>query len=125
MNEQQIEMITNYLDKIGEKIGQGTNTIWPWMVKQQYVHAFVYLSSCIIFGVITSWLYRKWVNQWADEWTCDDNPCNVFRRSVGAFASTLVWIGLIVAIIGFFTEFFDIFNPEYWALKDLLKMVQQ
>lgn len=122
MNEKQIEMITDYLDKIGEKLGVGANTIWPWLVKQQYVSA---IMSIILFGLFWGagvWICKMWNSKWTKYYKTNDVDA---LHVVHVFFTIGVTIGMMFSLGAFLAEFFDIFNPQYWALRDLLQIVRQ
>lgn len=116
MNSEQMDKILSYLDKVGEKIGATGQQIWPWLVKQQYIDAFTSLFFLIVFGMMFWFSYNKfinikWVNGEPEEW--------------GVFVFFVIsCIGLFVSFVCFLVNFFDIFNPEYWALMDLLNKIR-
>lgn len=126
MDEKQIDMITNYLDKIGEKIGVGANTIWPWLVKQQYVHAIMSTIWLCLFWGIGLWICKMWSDKWVVHYKENKDIPALHALHVMRVIFTIIFsIGMMFSVSFFMHEFFDIFNPQYWALKDLLNMVRQ
>jgi hypothetical protein len=111
MNPETINQITQYLDKIGEKIGQGAETIWPWLVRQVYIDGSIAIGVFILcsFCLITSLIFVLKNEKFAEElWGIVP-----FTAIVSAFS--------FVAAIVFASRFL---NPEYWALMDLLERVK-
>lgn len=115
MNPETITLITEYLDKIGEKLGVGAAIIWPWFVRQQYLEALV---PVIFLGTF------------AIAFICMLKEClrleKVEKPSEGIMVALCIFcgIGTLASFMVFCTEFFDIFNVEYWALKDLIFQVK-
>ena len=50
MQNEQIQPVLDYLDKIATKIGSTAEQVWPWLVRQQYVEA---LYGGVLFLLFT------------------------------------------------------------------------
>lgn len=118
MDQESINLIIQYLDKVGEKIGVAGNQVWPWLIRQQYVESIGSIICFLFFSII---FFILLYNTLKTE--------NFLERNEDAKDGTLLAflivsaIGFFISLIFFVTESFDIFNPEYWALKDLLNML--
>lgn len=113
MNQESIQLVLNYLDKVAAKIGTTAEHLWPILIRQQYAEAFVPLAVLLLSIPSIIWLALH--TDWEEE-----SASTVVRAvSVGA-------LGLIIfgAALPFFIEFGDIFNPQYHALRDLLRMAR-
>jgi len=114
MDKEAIEAMTQYLDKVAEKIGTGTEHIWPWLVRQQYVEAVFSLALlivvCCAIGVGFV-LWRKITNSGVAE-------------VLGVFLGIFAMVALVFCVINCLVEVPGIFNPEYHALMDILGKVK-
>ena len=122
MEEQVIVGLSNEvlakIDALAQKMGVTVEQIWPWLIKQQYVEAFYPLALFGIFSIALFPTYRflkkiKW----------DDYELSV-DQVIGIALGICVGIGFCVSAIAFIVEFKNIFNPQYWALKDLIGMIK-
>jgi len=116
----QVDKVMAQLDKLAIKLGLTVEQIWPWMVKQQYVGAISSLVSFLMFSIAGYLIYRHLkeviVEQEIDEMT--------FGQMAWIAMSIAIGIGLFISSIYFCCTFSIIFNAEYWALKDLMKMIR-
>ncbi|OGC77241.1 hypothetical protein A2619_04470 [candidate division WWE3 bacterium RIFOXYD1_FULL_39_9] len=122
MEKEYVELVTNYLDKIAEKIGVTVEQVWPWLVKQQIVEAY---SALILFGffiiltlITIAFLF---IGDKYKLFDWDEGNKYVYFFSILCIASL---IGLIASGIATISEVPDLFNPEYQALKDLIRMAR-
>jgi len=122
-NTDLLKEVLKHLDALGEKMGVGANYFWPKFIKQEFIEAWVSLGSLIFFGVLfflTTYYTSKLWNPKGEGYSIyaeDHEPIWI--------AALVIWgIGLFAAMIAFFTQFFDIFNPEYWALQSLFNTIK-
>jgi hypothetical protein len=122
MKTEQLQMIFNYLDKIAKKIGTTAEQLWPVLVRQQYIDAIVSAVCFLGLLVITIVASRYMLKYWNTE----EGYCIYKKNHEGFWISLLAVLGflLIPALIYFVTLFPEIFNPQYWALKDLIQMAK-
>jgi len=111
------EVLTK-IDTLAQKIGVTIEQLWPWMVKQQYVEAFYVLAIFVIFS-ITLFSTCRFIKK--VKW--NDYEITI-EQIIGVTFGILIGIGFCVSGISLISEFGDIFNPEYWALKDLMRMIK-
>jgi hypothetical protein len=115
---QAIDKVTQYLDKIALKLGVSVDTIWPWFVKQQYIEAyyslFVFGLSLSVLSLFSYITLTHWTN------ICKNGNDFFYYMIIAALIMTTT-----ISLIVFITEFIDIFNPQYAALKDILRIIEQ
>lgn len=111
--------------QLAEKMGQGTEYFWPIFVKQQVVEAisllgiigviFVTLVCCLI-GIKR---FAPAAKEERDDW---------YPASIAMFSCTIVSVILIVAMCINLSNYeviaTGLINPEYAAIKDVVKMVK-
>ena len=121
MEEQVIVGLSNEvlakLDILAQKIGVTVEQIWPWLIRQQYVEAIyfsVLAALCIIISGITLGLTIKY---WEKIESNNCEPPFVVINVIFVMA-TAAFICIAVTAIP------NIFNPEYHALKDLMRMIK-
>ena len=116
MQNEQIQPVLDYLDKIATKIGSTAEQVWPWLVRQQYVEAFYSAAILLLFTIGITLSIRSSMKV---DWN-DGNP----KMWIALFALVIFGTGFLISTITFIIEFGDVFNPEYWALMDLLNSVR-
>lgn len=117
MNEQTTQLIR----ELAYKLGTTTEHLWGVLVAQA---RWEFISSTIQYGVILAFLlgFAKlarilWLNLNDEDWTGQHVAFAVTTVIVGLAA-----IGLIVAGFDYLPMYVaSIANPEYWALKQILK----
>lgn len=124
LNQETLAMALEYLDKIGDKIGMTADTIWPWLVRQQYVYigtAFTILAIAFILVPSALYLSRRY-HPWNDKkyGTEEVDFVRVFRCSV----IILAVISSVIGIGGAILNAPKLFNPEFYALKDLIDLIK-
>lgn len=132
MDEKEITLITSYLDKVGEKIGTGAETVWPWLIKQVYVDAFIQAIILIIifyFSYIGFQKTRQGLKSLFEKRKNEDGYLLIepehFKGQLVAFAISCFFITSLILIVlsCSFRKIFYVFNPEYWALMDLINKI--
>lgn len=110
--------ILNRIDAIAQKIGVTVEQLWPWLIKQQYVEAIYPLVLVILFCILFFSYYNHIKNT---DWDNESDLKSAIKVKL------LIGIGAvcIFAFIVFIGEFSDIFNPEYWAFKNLIEMISK
>ena len=124
LDQQTLSMALEYLDKIGAKIGMTADTIWPWLVKQQYVYvgtAFSILAFGLILLPIAIYISSKYHPFCDTTYGTDDVDLKrVSLCSVVLSAPALTVGGIFASII----NIPKLFNPEYYALRNLLELIK-
>jgi len=117
MNNEQLQMIFDKLDQIGSKLGESAETIWPWFIKQQYIDGYYSLVVFILLPIILFFTLRYSIKRITKD---NDDGFAVMGFVISFFLS----MPFIVLLINIGCILSQILNPEYSALKDLLRMVR-
>lgn len=136
MDPQSTKQILDYLDKIGEKLDVGTQMVWPWFVRQVYIDVFLAWLFFTLTSTILFFIYRYVMRHWDyprnDEgqrlygYEREGLPYSICQEDHEGFWVTICIIAGVFALIGVFNVIicgFDWLNPEYHALKSLLKSI--
>lgn len=114
MNDNTIRL----LEQLATKLGTTVEHLWGILVRQAPVGATCELASCIALTVVVWWLIRRVTRM--DFKSMDDD--------MRGFFLFILWLG-IVCVVGWCLSNWDrslpliiagFFNPEYWALKQIL-----
>lgn len=122
MNEQLQQALTELCDKLGTTVEH----LWTVLIRQAYISGTTNLVTILVCGLACVWsfkfVHKKTKTPPATE---DDRyPCAEWEDEAGGVA-WVVWailtfsylLGVVYSaesIIG------SLFNPEYWALKQLI-----
>ena len=115
MNKEEIQQITEYIDKIAEKIGVLGVEVWPWSVKQQIIEGVKPILLFVFMFPIFCWFLKKIYKR-------DFKWCGSTKDFTGFALCILFGFMSLVAVIDFLVHFSGLINPEYAALKDLIGM---
>lgn len=112
------EKMTGMLGALAEKLGMSVETMFPWYVKQQIIEGTMYLSIFSFFllsGLLTVAVCWK-----PADFKYNDNDGNgwAWALIVGVI---LVIVGMVCFIFGGAPNISKVLNPEYHALKDVVR----
>lgn len=114
-----MEQVVGLLEKLAEQLGTTVEYLWPVLVQQQkmrgIIEAVVILLALVVTGIIARIQYKKVK---ADGWNSDPLICAAAISFV-VFSAVLLYC--FVSANNVITH---ITNPEYWALRDLLRMLK-
>ena len=124
LNQETLSTALEYLDKIGTKIGMTADTIWPWLIRQQYVYfgtSLTILAIGLVMLIIALHISNK-------HHPFDDDKygtASVDLQRLLRCATLILSVGFsIVGGIATIVNLPKLFNPEYYALKDLLNLIK-
>lgn len=127
MNPENIALITQYLDKIGEKLGLTAGHLWPVFVRQQivefYVSIFCVFLCAVVFFPLVIYTVRNWNRS--------DSSSNSSIEDGGAWQAILVvstaFVGvfLLASVAVSINSLSAFLNPEYGAMEDLMRMLKR
>ena len=104
--------ITPLLEQLAEKMGVVTDVLWVALLKQAAVHGTIYAAM----GVALVALCVLFVWRGRDAWEDLDDTGVFYYCTAGL---------LLFVVIAYLTELprtlAALFNPEYWALTEILK----
>lgn len=117
------DKITNLLEKLADKLGTTIEHLWNILIHQAYVEAFKNIAI-IAFFIIAEILIFKYTIKYNKGKSLEDID-NDFK-SIAVIILSIIISVFTIAIIGcLIPETVDaIFNPEYWALTHILKLIR-
>jgi hypothetical protein len=124
LNQESLTLALEYLDKVGSKIGMTADTIWPWIVRQQYVYVglslAVFIAACILVPIALRISNKH--HPWNDKkYGTDDVD---FVRVVRCVTIVLAGICSAVGVGASVLNLPRLFNPEFYALQQLIDMIK-
>lgn len=109
------ENITRLLEKLAQTIGTTVDKVFPWYVKQQIIEGWCYLGGCflsLMVGITLLLIAKKVHSEDGDE---------IPYLIVGALITV---VGFIALVIGGATFMSQIINPEYHAMKEIIRQLK-
>lgn len=107
MNEQTAEL----LNKLSEKLGVATEALWSSLMRQAPIASISNIITSLAFLVLII-VVRRWGSRLEDQ----EERSFVQIVTTGAFVLWLVVVSTILPSV-----MAGLFNPEYWALKEILR----
>lgn len=131
MNEVVKELMP-YLEKIASKLESSATALWQLQMAQvkvvliagltQYIALLIFW---ILWLIVCKHLHTLWCRYEEQGYVKDELDNKTFGFVTLPFASAVFAIGYYVFKVPSITEIFTLFyNPEYWALHELLRMVK-
>lgn len=115
------------IGKLASKLGTTTEYLWGVLLQQAPVAALTTLVQClliVIFGVILWKIHKRLLQNAIDGYECS------YYEKYELSAQLPMTFGLIIFVVGVLDAFFSVdtivngfFNPEYWALQQVLKAI--
>ena len=112
MNAQNIGEI---LDALAARFGTTGIHLWEVLVRQQYIEAIWGLMFMAITGVF-GFIWMNWLKRRGDTAAADEG-IELFGMIVGGI---ILFIFVIASVVELLTVVPGFFNPEFYALKELL-----
>ena len=122
-----MEQLTQLLAQLAEKLGTTTEYLWEVLIRQAYVNSMINIFA-IIFTVLLGvalWKVHKWGCEKPKEGYCDTN----YEKHEILIMLPMIIFGFVFAIcffvstINFGSTLSGLINPEYWALKQVLSII--
>lgn len=121
MNQQ----LSQLLEKLANKLGTTTEYLWCVLLRQSRISASItlfYFLFIAAIGFIIYKLHRKFIKE-------DSKGNNSYYHHeelavIMTIASVLWGIGVICCAFSLSNIFNGYFNPEYWALKEILDSIK-
>jgi len=121
-------IIDKYIDKTGEALQSLAETlkvpaehVYGVLVKQQIVKGIGISAGAILFVVIAIIVTSILINAWQEEYRWDDI---VMDQTALEFCAFIAWIFALILVIWFFVEGLAcLINPEYGAIKDIMRVL--
>lgn len=108
--------ISTLLTKLAEKIGTSVDQVFPWYVNQQVIEGWVFLAvatvAILLLSTMTIYSYKR-----AD---FDNENVFVFLFTISTVVTFIAMVGCTIRVSGAVSK---ILNPEYHAVRELIKDV--
>jgi hypothetical protein len=117
--EKEITLVLSYLDKIGEKLGIGANMLWPYLMKQQIIEAYMNVAVIVLLAAIGLFTWKRYsVNpqRHAEKWVD-----GMYFYTITMIASGI--LGFVATLHFIFHGVFQLVNTEYVAFKVLVDLL--
>ena len=121
-----MEELTPLLEKLAEKLGTTTEYLWGVLLKQAPIIAateLVYLVLVILGGIVLYKIHKRLSKK-------VDGNNSIYYKADELVIAPMV-IAAIIWVILFIMCFFSIgtiitgfFNPEYWALDEIMSLIK-
>jgi len=126
-----VKELMPYLQKLADKLDSSAQVLWALQMGQVKVSLISYVLQYITWLVMTFIFYKIWIIAY--------KKCNgVWEIKTGHYSweqnyTRLWWVTLIFSIITLVYFMFLpsiktimtlIYNPEFWALQEIIKMVK-
>lgn len=115
------------IESLASKLGTTAEHLWGVLVRQAPISGIVDLVLCVAITVVTVWFVALVKNKTTEPESTDEDryPHAAWRDEAAVLAwvvALFVGVFALVCVIGSAQGIAAAFaNPEYWALKQLLK----
>jgi len=123
MNDQ----TTKLIEQLAQKLGTTAEYLWTILIKQAAISAWVdmiYFVMIIIMGVILFKTHKYLSKETSTNYSVYESDAGLIVVPV-MIVLTITWI--VIFIVCFFSlgnVFNGVFNPEYWALQEVLNAIK-
>ena len=124
-----MESLTPLLEKIAEQLGTTVEYLWAVLIKQAAVSAtmsIIYIVGLVVVGLGLYRAHRKLMRviQGKTHTTYYDEYGEA--AAVPMVLAATLWLILVMFAVGFSipNAITGLFNPEYWALKEILSQIK-
>lgn len=114
-----MEKVGDVLQQLADQLGTTVEYLWPILVRQQKIEG---IFGLVIFSllIITALIILK--KTWNKKWETEGEP--TVTGFAGAISCVVLVVCFLVLAIGGTTIISHIINPEFWALKEITKMIK-
>lgn len=112
MDEQIISKVLGYIEDLGKTVSNGATYGFELLVKQQMLEGIVWTSISILFLLASIIIAPKIIMK-------------IYKASDEFFASMTGFVVVIIsliAVVSLPSHIMSIFNPEYYAIKEIMDM---
>jgi hypothetical protein len=119
MNKELQNKIVEYIDILAQKLGVASEFVFTTLVRQKFAEGITYTGIYFLGILILLFVFKesfKQMKMYKKEHYLDTNPYAIVSAISGGLGGVWVIVGMILVS----TEVMKIFNPEYYAIKELL-----
>ena len=112
------------LGKLAEQLGTTTQYLWGVLLKQAPVHASIMALEygLTLIALVAAFRCRDAIGAWFNTGLDGDAAPIYFIGAVVVVIVTVIWVvACLFCVESFLTA---IFNPEYWAFKEVLSAIK-
>lgn len=123
MNNQTTEL----LKQLAQKLGTTTEYLWKVLCKQAIVNGVTELIQIVIIVIFVTFIWKlhvKFAKPYKElnhSWYCE---CDELLIVPMVIAAILSFILILVAFFKIDNVFNSFFNPEYWALNEVINSIK-
>ena len=117
--ELKITYIIESLEKIAEKIGLHAQDLWPYLVKQVTIKAFVGAVLLAIVSIISAIVVLKYGDMNFKRWKSGEDD---YKKPLTIIPLAVIFLCTLVTLLKIIPMFL---NPEYFAFSTFLGMLKQ
>lgn len=122
MNEVVVDKIAAYINELAAQLGVASEYVYAMMVRQMVIEGVVYSIILSLGLIVLSWMTHKAYRYYIyieKEMFEDGEGIGILAMILGALSGLLLIINLIETP----ANVMKIFNPEYYAIKDIIEMI--
>lgn len=113
MNNEVIEKVFEYIDVLAQKLGVATEFVFKTLIVQMFIEGIVWSLILIVLLIASIIIYKKVIS-------FVTTVLNDIKEPL-IFLSTFILLLIIIIVITYLPyNIMKIFNPEYYALKEIL-----
>jgi heme/copper-type cytochrome/quinol oxidase subunit 2 len=117
MNEQ----TTKLIEQLAQKLGTTSEYLWSILVKQAPIEATISLILFLLTWVLLFILWKTHRFLLKEDESGDNLYYEKDYLEIVMIMASFIWVFLLIlSTINFLNNISGYFNPEYWALKNIL-----
>jgi len=115
-----MEQIAPVLEKMAEKLGVTCEYLWSVLLKQAPLSGITDIIQYMVLGIVT-WIFVKFCIKVHHK--IQESDWDEIAYLLLAFIGIFIAIYWTIIFFHFPETIWAFFNPEYWALKQILKSI--
>ena len=119
-----MDRVTELLEQLATTLGTTVEYLWGVLIKQQYIEAYVMLIWAIVLLIcsVIGYIATKKIAVKLDEEKDPYDVCSE-RQVAWNIGLPIIVIIILMSIDLFIKTIQLIYNPEYYALQDILQLL--
>lgn len=123
MTEKITDKVFEYIDALAAKLGVAAEYVFEMLVRQKMIEGIAYSATLVVVSIIlwfATYKLFRYSNKNSAEFCNDDDEGILYPLLFLGLASVFVFIVDVMFLPG---NIIQIFNPEYYAIKEILNAV--
>lgn len=117
MDNQVVGKVLEYIENVGTAVSNGATYGFELLVKQQFVEGIVWTGFNLMWLIITIILVRSFFKRFKEVEYCKEDDVQLWILGI---SSGIFIVGSLVNILCMPENIMSIFNPEYYAIKEIM-----